>query len=279
MKKFTCSLGLVLGISALSLPARATLLLPLLSPQNSESPVPNSAVSGTLVSSSFCSAANPKITDPVVNGSPETLLADTCVISKGDFFGGVDYLNVNLREVVYQEAVTNTLDFYYQFWVNSSKSGVSLVDMFGLPFNNVSTYVGTANQVSLFGGFGTTTGSNKGNDPNKVVEGNIAGSSPNSQCSVAANDCLTFDYSPNLTQGEFSLTLVVSTNATKFQTDEIGFDVTGAPGHFDPILGFLAPVGVNTPEPVSIVLMGTVLAGLAFFIRRKRGESKDLSVS
>jgi hypothetical protein len=67
----------------------------------------------------------------------------------------------------------------------------------------------------------------------------------------------------------------VSTDATRFGQGELGADFLPN-GVIDPITGF-APVAA--PEPVSIVLLGSVLAFSAFIIRRRNAAKKQSSVS
>jgi hypothetical protein len=276
MKKTTLYLALGIVSCLLSVPAHATLLstsgytstLGLLATGTSSNTVGNVSGSGSAVTSPFCSSTTPK-----VNGFG-TVVADTCVITKNVYSGGSPTgTSVSFREVVYQEAITGTLDFYYQVAVSGS-SARSLADVFALPFTNVNTWVGTASGVNLLASTPhSTSGSN--DDPTKIVNGNLTGSSSNSLCHVASNDCITWDFVPTLASGGVTLTLVISTDATHFIKDQVGMDMSPN-GVIDPITGYSA---VAVPEPVSIVLLGTILAFSAFFIRRRRVAKAESSVS
>lgn len=302
MKNFVFCLIMVFGICLLSVPAHATLLglTPISNPQcvgpgcttpstvgNSTAADTGSCVGGvgvctdTFLHTSF--GTNGCVNDTqgpnyAVNGSGK-LVADTCDIVHQLYSGATPVANAVFREVVYQE-VSGTLDFYYQVSVTSNATGYGMLDLFTVPWNQAgATYVGTASNVSLLGNTGTTTSPPGVSDsPIKIVDGNGSGSATSPNCHVSANDCVTFVFTPpGLDQGETTMTLVVSTNATSFGADLVGMEKTGQGGGLDPIVGFVgfAP----TPEPVSIVLTGTVLALAAFFILRRRAAKNDLSVS
>jgi hypothetical protein len=208
-------------------------------------------------------------------GAAETLVADTCLLSAT--VNGTTF-TAQFREAVFKEA-GGTLDFYMQITGLPSppSSPGRITDMFVTGFSGVTMDVGTANNVALLG-HGTGT-----QDETSVVSDG-AGSASHF-CAVSGTGCITWLFSTSIPQGGTSFTAVISTNATDFTTgrnDRIGFDTTL--GDIDGMLAFapLAPI----PEPMSIVLLGTVLASAAFFIRIRRRNAaqadvakSDLSVS
>jgi hypothetical protein len=281
MKKYIVFSTLFLMVGLVAVPAHATLL----SAPGSVSPSAITETGSAVASftdttlhnspeySGGCST-DPVLSNPVLSGTTTgmgTLVADTCVLQKNAYFHG-SYLTLDFREVVYKEA-GGTLDFYLQAAVvGTPVSGTTLSDMFQLPFSGVTMNVGTATGVGLLNmAPQSTSGTN--DDPTTVVAG--AGGAPRPQCTSAGNSCISWLFN-GLGLNGVALTMEIQTNATSFITGGVGFDVNSNIG-MDPVLAF-APVA-PVPEPVSIILMGTVLALGAFFIRRRRTAKNDLSVS
>jgi hypothetical protein len=199
-------------------------------------------------------------------GAAETLVADTCLLQATAFGTG---LTGQFREAVFKEA-GGTLDFYVQITALPSSSVAKITDIFMTSFGGVTLDVGTANNVALLGA-GTGT-----QDETSVKSSGTG--SPSHFCSVAGTGCITWLFSTPIPAGGTSFTAVISTNATAFTTgtdDRIGFDTTL--GGIDGMLAFapLAPI----PEPMSIVLLGTVLASAAFFVRIRRRNTAQTDVA
>jgi hypothetical protein len=181
------------------------------------------------------------------------------------------HLTGDIREVVFKESGTGFLDFFFQFQVTSAISPANrLADMWVDPFNGFTTNVSNETNVSLLGGSpGTGSGAN---DAAISVRSGGAGTG-STFCNSAGNGCIIWSYGTGLASPGETETLEISTNATAFTNGFMGFDVTNG-GGMDGIRAF-----VPAPEPVSIVLLGTILAVGAFFVRRRQTAKNDLSVS
>ena len=267
MKQYTVFYVLFLMVGLAVVPAHATLLTP------GSTVVPGSISTGSsnsVTSGFFPNNCDPRATNlnPAVTGINGTLVADTCVLQRSDF---PSHLVGDIREVVFKESGTGTLDFFFQFQVISASSSANqLANMWVDPFNGFTMNVNNVIDASVLGG----TGSGANDAAISVRSG--GGATGSTFCNNAGNGCIVWSYGPGVASPGETVTFEISTNATGFTTGgHMGFDVTNG-GGMDGIQAFV-PTAV--PEPVSIVLLGTTLAFVAFFVRRRQAAKNDISVS
>jgi hypothetical protein len=274
MKRYVVFYVLFLLVGLAVVPAHATLLTPggTVSPGSAATGSNSSTVSTLKTSFYFPNGCN---TDPILGNAPivgpsGTLVADTCILQRSDF---PSHLVADVREVVFQESGTGLLDFFFQLQIVSAvnPSTNQLADMFVAPFNGFTMNVLNATNVSMLGG-SPGTGSGANDAAISAHSGVGVGSAPEPQCQSAGNGCITWSYSPGLAFPGETVTFEIATNATNFAPGIMGFDVTNG-GSMDSIRAF-----VPAPEPVSIVLLGTILALGAFFVRRRQSAKNHLSV-
>ncbi len=155
------------------------------------------------------------------------------------------------RSAVYRNS-GGTLDFYYQFTNNGP------ADIGRLTFGN---FDGFTTDV-----FNVTNGT-------AIGAGFLAGFVDSAEVDRGLNQALNavgFDYQAGaFTTGMTSLALLIRTNATNF-----------GPGTFNIINGSVAstasfaPAANPIPEPATMLLLGTGLAGVAARVRKRRNAAK-----
>lgn len=278
-------------VACLAVPSRATLLTsPSVNSGSTVSPGNITAATQTINGySTTCQSfgGSPTVTAPLSTlkiAANSTVVADTCDQTVAVNNGHTGIGTATLREVVAKESGTNTLDFYYQAQFNSNGSslatGWGIATVFGLPFTaNPPDFVGNYSGASLLG----TGGSAAVQVVDNLNRNQGAGWMGGGLCTIGGistnKDCVTFDFNPaSLTE-----VVVISTNDTLFNTTlvkkEMGLNVGNGSieSGTDFFYGY-APTG-TVPEPVSIVLLGTILGFTAFFIRRRKSAKTESSIS
>jgi hypothetical protein len=180
--------------------------------------------------------------------SQTTMIADTGMQTlTSASITGKNLFNASFRSIIYQHATGGTLDFYYQFKVNSHTGPLGLVDfMAATDFSGYTTNVGTL--AAALPGFVTGTAS-----PATIAQ--------------PVGGLLDFIFNPggaSVTPGMTTLTMVVATDATNYT---IG-DALLQDGSQADYAAF-SPTAAAVPEPASIVLFGSVLGLSALIARRK----------
>jgi hypothetical protein len=175
--------------------------------------------------------------------SQTTVIADTGLqIMSSSSTTGHNLFNATFRSIIYQHATGGTLDFYYQFTVNSQTGKLGVVDfMAATDFTGFTTNVGTL--ATALPGFGTGTVTPLG--ASQLLAGLI-----------------DFAFSP-VGPGMTTVTMVIATNATNFTVG----DTLLQDGSQADFAAFSPTAAV--PEPASIVLFGSVLGLTALIARRK----------
>jgi hypothetical protein len=233
----------VLGVLAISPLAHATLLLPSIGAGPSgttESPTPNTTQNS--------------------GGKPlGTLVVSTGLETMSNTnMSGTAVLKVTFEEEVFKEA-SGTLDFYYEITTDKPTLGkgetaAALETLDASDFSNWTVGAGTAGNVTSLPGMAKGT-----IDPSSVSRDATPG------------DSVTWSFAPsNLGAGSSSLVLVVTTPATTYKVGDASAD--GSKGTSLDFSGF-APGTDTVPEPVSIILGGSVLSLSAFWIRRRRNAA------
>jgi hypothetical protein len=241
MRKHLFTTLSVLGALAISPLAHATLLAPNLAPGGEFTGAPPTAAAP---------------------GAGATKLASDS-INFATFPGG-STLGGTLYQAVYEEASTKTLDFYYQLTITSSQNAASLTSFSISDFSNWALAVGTANSFNLKGT--GTLAPNNGKSPSVERSAGPSGGS------------IEFFYT-GLVKGKTTYTMFVSTPETGPLFNSLGnaiFDTTNSKSILGvgEITGIYTPDADPVPEPVSIILGGSVLSLSAFWIRRRRNLVK-----
>jgi hypothetical protein len=187
--------------------------------------------------------------------SQTTLIADSGLQTlTSTNVSGTNLFNATFRSIVYQHATGGTLDFYYQFKVNSQTGSLGVVDfMSATTFAGFITNVGTL--ATALPGFAAGTATPVGiNQPASglidfVFASPFIGGSP-------------------VTPGVTTVTMVIATNATNWTVG----DAAAQDGSNATFAAFSPTAAV--PEPASIVLFGSVLGLTALIARRKLGARK-----
>jgi hypothetical protein len=182
--------------------------------------------------------------------SQTTLIADSGLQTlTSTSSSGSNLFNATFRSIIYQHATGGTLDFYYQFKVNSQTGSLGVVDfMSATNFAGFTTDVGTL--ATALPGFAAGTATPAGiNQPlagliDFVFASPFIGGSP-------------------VLPGITTVTMVVATNAKNWTVG----DAAAQDGSNATFAAFSPTAAV--PEPASIVLFGSVLGLTALIARRK----------
>jgi hypothetical protein len=155
------------------------------------------------------------------------------------------------------------IDFYYQF-SNAGGSNQAIQSISIASFLNATTAVGQTNSDVDGGGV--------------VPFGDLftAGGAPSSVAQRSLNGAgILFDYGTGVTQGTFSNTMVIRTNATSFSTNGSAAFL-GASGISANSNGLVIAAGSvsSAPEPGSFALLGTGALGMVGMIARRRNLKK-----
>lgn len=156
---------------------------------------------------------------------------------------GAGHASGTITAVVYREAVTKTIDFYFQV-VNSALSNLAITRAEFSSFLGFTTEVATRTDGATLGG-GLVNGSKPPLTADRSNDAKVVG----------------FSFFPptaaNLMPGQASLVLVVKTNATNFAS---GGNASVIGGGVATVGSFLEATGV--PEPASMALIGAGMLAL-----------------
>ena len=199
---------------------------------------------------------------PTAQADPLAIGGNIAGPSNATFFGGTLVASNSVavssltfsgtaNSAVYRNA-GGTLDFYYQF-TNNGPADIGRLSFFN--FDGFTTDV-----------FNITNGSAIGAG---FVDGTVDSTTADRGAS-ATNNAVGFNYAAGaFLPGTTSLALVVRTNATNFM-----------PGTFSVINGSTSTTATFAPasaipEPATMFLLGTGLAGVAAKVRRRRKANQD----
>lgn len=177
--------------------------------------------------------------------SPKGSVAADTGIQTFSFTGSGITTSGNLREVVFRES-SGTLDFFIQLDVIS---GMVLSAVNDVNTGNFSTFLTAVGTVS----------------PIQLLPGPAGTASPSFDTRSSTGDTIEWRYLSGIPVGTASYTMAISTDGTIFGPSNIG--LLGAGGGTATLDGF-QPLA-TTPEPLSIILLGTVLASFAIVARRR----------
>ena len=236
LSKLFLALLVLCGLAAFSPPAQAGPLV--------LTPLPTAPGSTTLV--------NPVTTVWVAEG--DILLASIVAPVANASFNGI------ARTAVFRNNL-GTLDFYYQFTNDaSSLNSVTRVSTFN--FGNVTTSVAqVGNGTAIFGGI--------------FVDGTpVFGVADSASRDAAPGETVGFNFTPPplLQPGSTSFVFVIRTNATNFSIGNFGIidGITANAPAFAPVAQE-QPI----PEPATLLLFGTGLAGVGAAVRKRRRAKKS----
>ncbi|MGH9942053.1 MAG: PEP-CTERM sorting domain-containing protein [Pyrinomonadaceae bacterium] len=202
----------------------------------------------------------PAVTTSVTPVTTTYVANDISLLGSFNTFVSNASFNGNARTAVVRNA-GGTLDFYYQFTNNaSSASAISRLSMFN------------------FAGFTTSVAQIQDGTSISIAPGLfVMGTAGDGVADLATRDALpgetvgfNFTPPPNLRPGSFSFVFVIRTNATNFTTGNLGV-INGITENAPAF----APAGAPIPEPASMILLGTGLAGIAAGIRKRRDAARS----
>jgi hypothetical protein len=169
---------------------------------------------------------------------------------------GNNLFNASFRSIIYQHATGGTLDFYYQFTVNSSINGS----------NGIVDFMAATD----FTGFATDVGTTAFNLPGFPSSGAKSAPFGATQPTAGLVDFIfnsLFGGAP-VSPGMTTVTMVVATNATNWKAG----DALLQDGSQADFAAFSPTAAV--PEPASIILFGSVLGLSSLIARRKKSRKR-----